>query len=84
MGAADNRWRAWPVMLVLEYFPTASFGRASWDKSISLKTRLDGGKIAPLDDALMTSGGEFDDVDAAPVRTGSLGQLGAAYALQRT
>jgi hypothetical protein len=53
MGAADSRSAA--LMLVLEYFPTASFGRASWDKSISLKTRLDERKIAPFDDVLMTS-----------------------------
>jgi hypothetical protein len=46
---------AGPEVLVLEYFPTASFGRASWDRSISLKTRLDGHKIAPVDDALMTA-----------------------------
>jgi hypothetical protein len=51
---------AGPKMLVLEYFPTASFGRASWDRSISFETRLDGHKIALLDDALMTSGVPID------------------------
>jgi hypothetical protein len=49
-----------PKVLVLEYFPTASFGRASWDTSISFETRLDGNKIALLDDALMTSGAAID------------------------
>jgi hypothetical protein len=47
-----------PKVLVLEYFPTASFGRAPWDKSTLFKTRLDGNKIAFVDDALMTAGAQ--------------------------
>jgi hypothetical protein len=60
---------AGPKVLVLEYFPTASFGRASWDTSISFETRLDGHKITAVDDALMTVSETIDHRLTAVITT---------------
>jgi len=53
LAAAGFRLAA---VMVLEYFPTASFGRVSLLRTnpSRARTRLDGLKIAPVDDSLMT------------------------------